>query len=126
LELLIPITLANSDDRQEMSADAAYCYERARDCAARAREACDELIKTDFLDLEARWQLLARSYQFPEQATSVIRQLAVRKWHVQLPTESYPSSDRNDTGTFAFKSALRASSRLARDNTGIARRMRNS
>jgi hypothetical protein len=111
---------------QEMSADAAYCYERARDCAARAREACDELIKADFLDLEARWQLLARSYEFPEQATSVIRQFAVRKWHIQPLPDSYPSSDPNHAGMFAFKNALRASSRLARHNAAIARRMRNS
>ena len=108
---------------QEMSAVAAYCYERARDCAAKAREARDKRIKADFLDLEARWQLLAQSYQFPEQATSVIRQFAVRKWYERPPTDSYPSSDPNDTSTFAFNSALRAL-RLTRDNT--ARQMRNS
>jgi hypothetical protein len=77
---------------QELSADAAYCCERARDCAAQAREARDKCIKADFLDLEARWQLLAQSYQFPEQVTSVIRQFAVRKWYEQPPIDSYPSS----------------------------------
>jgi hypothetical protein len=110
---------------QEMSADAAYCYERARDCAPRAREASDKLIKAAFRDLEARWQLLAQSYQFPEQATSVIQQFAVRKWHEQPSTDSYPSSDPNDAGAVASNSALRAL-HLARDNTAIATRMRNT
>jgi hypothetical protein len=110
---------------QEMSADAAHCYARARDCASRAREACDRLTKADFLDLEARWQLLAQSYQFPEQATSIIRQFAVRRWHAPPSADSSPSPDPNHAGTFAFNSALGASP-PARNTTAIARQFRTS
>jgi hypothetical protein len=109
---------------QETSADAAYCYQRASDCAKRARESCDKLIKSDFLDLETRWRLLAQSYQFPEKTASVIRQFAARKGYSQPSAESYLSSDVNGAGTFAFTGALRASP-LACNNPAIARRMRN-
>jgi hypothetical protein len=54
-----------------MSADVAYCYERARDCAEQAREARDKLIKADFLDLQARWLSLAQSYKFDEWPVTV-------------------------------------------------------
>ena len=47
-----------------MSADVAHCYERARGCAEQARQARDKVIKADFLDLQARWLLLAQLYQF--------------------------------------------------------------
>ena len=52
--------------RDMMSADDAYCYERARDCAEQARSTRDKLLKADFLDLKARWLALAQSYQSDE------------------------------------------------------------
>src|SRR5579859_4016326 len=48
---------------KEVDGDAAHCYERAKDCAERAREARNEGIKADFIDLEARWLALAQSYE---------------------------------------------------------------
>jgi hypothetical protein len=95
---------------QKMSADVAYCYGRARDCFAKAREASNELIKADFLDLEVRWLLLAQSYQFPERTTSVIREFAVRKCRARPPAGNDPSSDPNDAGMLAtaFGGAMQA------------------
>jgi hypothetical protein len=50
-----------------MSADVAYCYERATRCAEQAREVRDKvIIKADLLDLEARWLSLAQLYLFDE------------------------------------------------------------
>ena len=53
-------------DMDMMSANVAYCYERARRCAEQAREARDKVTKADLLDLQARWFSLAQLYLFDE------------------------------------------------------------
>jgi hypothetical protein len=51
----------------------AYCLERARACGERARAAPDSSVaREDFLDLEARWLTLARSYEFSEKLANQI------------------------------------------------------
>ncbi len=42
------------------------CYRHAEDCARRAETERDPELRKDFLDLERRWLLLARSYEFAE------------------------------------------------------------
>jgi hypothetical protein len=42
------------------------CYQHAEDCARKAAEQADPQLKQDFLDLEKRWLLLARSFEFNE------------------------------------------------------------
>jgi hypothetical protein len=42
------------------------CYRRAEDCARKAATQTDPKLKADFLDLERRWLVLARSYDFTE------------------------------------------------------------
>jgi hypothetical protein len=120
---------------QTMSADAAYCHERASDCAAKAQEARDKRIKADLLDLKARWLLLAQSCQFAERATSDARTIAVRKWRAHPPADNDLSSVPNDSSVvarafdgpvaIAFDGALRAAG-LRRDEAAsliIARRI---
>ena len=45
------------------------CLEHAEECARKAGAQTDPKIKADFLDLERRWMLLARSYEFTERLT---------------------------------------------------------
>jgi hypothetical protein len=46
-----------------------HCYERAENCARKAAGHRDPEIKQDYLDLERRWLLLARSYELSERLT---------------------------------------------------------
>ena len=45
------------------------CYRHAEDCGRKAAAQTDPKIKADFLDLERRWLVLARSYDFTERLT---------------------------------------------------------
>ena len=45
------------------------CFQHAEDCARKASAQTDPQTKADFLDLERRWLLLARSYEFTERLT---------------------------------------------------------
>jgi len=49
---------------QNLSSDVPECLQRARECAERAQ---NPALQRDFIDMEARWLKLARSYQFAEQ-----------------------------------------------------------
>src|SRR5215472_15691784 len=42
------------------------CLQHAEECAQRAKIECDQSIARDFLDMEQRWLILARSYAFSE------------------------------------------------------------
>jgi hypothetical protein len=52
------------------------CYRRAEDCARKAAAQTDPTLKADFLDLERRWLVLARSYDFSERLNSFTRNTA--------------------------------------------------
>ena len=64
----------------------AWCYQRARECCARAADGTNEADKQGFLDLERRWLILARSYEMSEQFTDFTNEVA-RKLHVFRPPE---------------------------------------
>jgi hypothetical protein len=51
---------------QKLSEEVAECQRRARDAAERASAAIDPNIKSTYLDLERRWLLLAKSYEFTQ------------------------------------------------------------
>ena len=46
------------------------CYRHAEDCARKAAAQTEPTLKADFLDLERRWLVLARSYDFTERINS--------------------------------------------------------
>jgi hypothetical protein len=51
----------------------AYCLERARTCGEKARAApSSSADRRDFSDLEVRWLMLARSYEFSERLANQI------------------------------------------------------
>ncbi len=45
------------------------CLRHAEDCARKAAAQSNPNLKEDFLDMERRWLLLARSYEFTEKLT---------------------------------------------------------
>ena len=49
------------------------CLEHAEECARKAGAQTDPKIKADFLDLERRWLLLARSYEFSVALTATAK-----------------------------------------------------
>ena len=53
-----------------LSGEIRECLEYAEDCARKAAAQADPTLKADFLDLERRWLVLARSYDFTERLNS--------------------------------------------------------
>jgi len=49
---------------QKLGDHVAACYERAADCAEKAKATSNEGIKTDFLKMADTWMHLAHSYEF--------------------------------------------------------------
>jgi PAS domain S-box-containing protein len=64
---------------QSLSDRVRLCYERAAEAKQRAEETTDLTSKTDFLKIEQRWLLLARSYQFGESVDDFTRWASSRR-----------------------------------------------
>ena len=58
------------------------CYQHAEDCARKAAEQPDPQLKQDFLDLEKRWLLLARSFEFNERLSDFSDE--TKRWSAKL------------------------------------------
>jgi len=52
------------------------CYRHAEDCARKAAAQTDPELNASFLDLERRWLVLARSYDFTERLNSFTKSSA--------------------------------------------------
>jgi two-component sensor histidine kinase len=63
---------------QNLSDKVKLCYERAAEAKERADEMLDPEAKADFLNVERRWLLLARSYQFGERLDDFTRESSRR------------------------------------------------
>lgn len=68
---------------EKLSQRVAYCLERARMCGAKARDAFTLTSRKDFSDLEDRWLVLARSYEFSERLDSRINDLDAQRRYVR-------------------------------------------
>ena len=53
----------------------AYCHQRASECREKAANATSQAVTEEYLDLEGRWLLLARSYELTERTTDFIREV---------------------------------------------------
>ena len=51
---------------QRLSEQITACHERAAEAKRQADTTADPELKADYLNMEKRWLLLARSYQFTE------------------------------------------------------------
>src|SRR5262249_58634928 len=106
------------------------CYERVGESRARAAAAANEIEKTEYLNIERRWIMLARSYELSERVTGFNDEVK-RRLRVLIPpappppavprvtcaecggekrlTQIEPSLKEGhaaDTSTFAFESGL--------------------
>jgi hypothetical protein len=70
----------------------ARCYERASECRAKAEDAFNEAAKQEYLDMERRWLMLARSYD--ERITDDTNKVAHRLHAVRLPEQQHPAIPR--------------------------------
>jgi PAS domain S-box-containing protein len=61
---------------QNLSEEIRLCYERAAEAKERADQLLDPEAKADFLNMERRWLLLARSYEFGERLDDFTRENA--------------------------------------------------
>jgi two-component sensor histidine kinase len=59
---------------QNLSDKVKLCYERAAEAKERAAETLDPEAKADFLNMERRWLVLARSYEFGERLDDFTRE----------------------------------------------------
>jgi PAS domain-containing protein len=74
---------------QSLSDKVQLCYERAAEAKERAEETSDLEAKADFLAMEQRWLLLARSYQFSESLDDFTRWSSSRHFDlVARPSDS--------------------------------------
>jgi len=79
---------------RKTSAQVADCYERAGESRARAATATDEIEKTEYLNIERRWIMLARSYELSERVTG-FNEEAKRRLRVLIPLEpTHPAVPR--------------------------------
>jgi hypothetical protein len=61
-----------------VSARIADCYRRASECRAKANDAFNEAAKQEYLDIEHRWLMLARSYELSDRVTDYVNEVERR------------------------------------------------
>ena len=71
---------------QKISHHVADCYERAGESRAKAAAAVDENDKTEYLNIERRWIMRARSYELSERITGLADE-AKQRLRVLIPPE---------------------------------------
>jgi len=79
---------------RKTSAQVADCYERAGESRARAATATDEIEKTEYLNIERRWIMLARSYELSERVTGFNEEVKGRLRVLIPPEPPHPAVPR--------------------------------
>src|SRR5579864_5862680 len=80
---------------QKLSGQIAFCYERASESRAQADKASTQVDRLQFLDMERRWMLLARSCEISERAALFTDEVERRHLSIRSePSCSAPSSAR--------------------------------
>jgi hypothetical protein len=64
---------------KDLSEEMRFCHAHAEECARRAKEAADDNSRDEYLRLEERWLLLARSYELWECLTRFSNEAARRE-----------------------------------------------
>jgi hypothetical protein len=72
----------------------ARCYQRASECRAKAADAFNEAAKQEYLDMEHRWLMLARSYELSERITDCSNEVVHRLRAVRPPEQRHPAIPR--------------------------------
>ena len=74
------------------------CLRQAKDCARKAAAQSDPLLKKDYLDLERRWLLLARSYELGDRLTDFSNEVKRRVRGFSRPEEPHTSRPQSTVG----------------------------
>jgi hypothetical protein len=72
---------------RKVSERVADCYHRASECRAKANDAFNEAARQEYLDIERRWLMLARSYELSDRVTDYVTE-AERRLRVTIPRQS--------------------------------------
>ncbi len=105
---------------QNLSERIKLCYERATEAKECAEEMHDPEAKADFLKIEQRWILLARSYQFSETLDDFTRYHASRVSSNQFDPKPQPS------GAAAHSRPQQFDPRVRDDETDVAAILANT
>jgi hypothetical protein len=73
---------------------AAWFYQRASECCAKAENAFNEAAKQEYLDMEHRWLMLARSYELSEHTADHTNEVAHGLRVVRPPEQQHPAIPR--------------------------------
>ena len=76
---------------RKVSDQVAWCYQRASECRAKANDAFNEAARQEYMDMEHRWIMLARSYELSERVTDYTNEVA-RRLHAVRPPEPQHSA----------------------------------
>jgi hypothetical protein len=79
---------------QKFSTQVADCYERAGECRARAAAAANETDKVEYLNIERRWLMRARSYELSERVTGLTDDVKRRLLVLIPPEPPHPAVPR--------------------------------
>jgi hypothetical protein len=79
---------------QKTSAQVADCYERAGESRAKAAAAANEIDKTEYLNIERRWIMRARSYELSERITAFNEEVRRRLSVLIPPAPPHPAVPR--------------------------------
>ena len=73
---------------------AAWSYQHASECRAKAEDAFNEATKQEYLDMEHGWLMLARSYELRGRITDYTNDVAHRLRAVRSPEQQHPAIPR--------------------------------
>jgi len=79
---------------QKTSTQVADCYDRAGESRAMAAAAANENDKTEYLNIERRWIMLARSYELSERITGFTEEVKRRLRVLIPPAPPHPALPR--------------------------------
>ena len=79
---------------QKISTQVTDCYERAGESRARAAAAANENDKTEYLNIERRWIMLARSYELSERIGGFTDNVKRRLYVLIPPEPPHPAMPR--------------------------------
>ena len=79
---------------QKTSAQVTVCYQRAGESRTRAAAATNEIEKTEYLNIERRWIMLARSYELSERVGGCTDNVKRRLCVLIPPEPPHPAMPR--------------------------------
>ena len=87
---------------QKLSEQIRACYERAAEAHGKAEESADPALKADFLALEQRWLVLARSYAFTDSLGDFTAAMSERRQNTAPAIEKHDAARLQEISIAAY------------------------